>query len=157
MKPLGPLLHEVKKNFSRINPVYQGKTPASHTLNIRAFMTKKCENSRKYQHKSARNGLRMHHLHPFFLKISRGGGGGGPRTPTYRRGISTPASIQLRVKILPHHVYRSGALKTKITPRNWGQNQHAISKKWTQNAQFASILLKISRGEAPGPPPTGGG
>ena len=56
-----------KKNSSRIIPRISGKTPASHTLNIGAFVTKR-ENSRKYQHQSASNGIRVHHLHPFFQK-----------------------------------------------------------------------------------------
>ena len=43
--PLGPLLHEAppppqKKNSSRIIPCISGKIPASHTLDIGAFMTK---------------------------------------------------------------------------------------------------------------------
>ena len=69
--------------------------------------------------------------------------GGRPPDPTCRRVISTPASIQLRVKILPHHVYRSGALKTKITPKKWWKKIKTQSaKKWTQNEPFASIFLK---------------
>ena len=32
-----------------------------------------------------------------------------------------------------------------------GENQHAIGKNWTQNAPFAPIFLKISRGRPPDP------
>ena len=77
---------------------------------------------------------------------------GRPPDRTCRRGISTPASIQPRVKNFPHHVYRSGALKTKITQKVLGKNQHAIGKKWTQNAPFASIFLKKFPGGGPRTP-----
>ena len=51
-----------------------------------------------------------------------------------------------------------GALKTKITQNFEGKNQQAIGKQLTQNAPFASIFLKKKfPGEAPGPPPAGGG
>ena len=104
---------------------------------------------------SAKNGLGMNHLHPFFLKFSRG----RPLDPHLQEGDIHSRIYTAKGKNLPHHlhVYRSGALETKITQKFWGENQHAIGKKWTQNAPFASIFLKISRGRPPGPPPAGGG
>ena len=50
-----------------------------------------------------------------------------------------------------------GALRAKITHNFWGSNQHELGKKWAQNAPFASIFQKFSRGRPPGPPPAGGG
>ena len=75
---------------------------------------------------------------------------GRPWTPYCRKGASPPASIQLRVKILPHHVYRS--FEDKNHTKNLGRKINTQStKKWTQNAPFTSIFLKISRGRPPNP------
>ena len=95
----------------------------------------------------------MHHLHHFFKKFPVG----APRSPTWRRGISTSASIQLRVKNYPASRISERSFEDKNYTQILGKNQHAIGKKLSQNAPFASIFLKISRGRPPGPPPAGGG
>ena len=53
----------------------------------------------KINTKSAKNRLRMHHLYPFFKKIS----GGGPRIPTCKRGIPFPhpPPEALRADLMP--------------------------------------------------------
>ena len=45
-----------------------------------------------------------------------------------------------------------GALRAKITHNFWGSNQHELGKKWAQNAPFASIFQKFSRGRPPRTP-----
>ena len=57
-----------KKSSSRIIPCISGENSCITYPPRRGFHNKKCENSRKYQHQSARNGIRIHHLHPFFQK-----------------------------------------------------------------------------------------
>ena len=47
-----------------------------------------------------------------------------------------------------------GALKAKITHNFWGLKSTRTRQKWAQNAQFASVFQKFSRGDPdPLPPP----
>ena len=80
-----------------------------------------------------------------------------PRTPTCRRGISTSAYIQLRVKNHPASRISERSFEDKNYTQILGKNQHAIGKKLSQNAPFASIFLKKFPGEAPRTPTCGRG
>ena len=55
------------KKLLSYNPLYMyiGKNSCITYPLHRGFHDKTCENSRKYQHQSARIGIRMCHLHPF--------------------------------------------------------------------------------------------
>ena len=83
----------------------------------------------------------MHHLHPLIKR---------PRTSdNSARGYKNSLlgfiwSSNSKVKILPHHVYRS--FEGKIYTDIWGRNQHEFCKKRVQNAPFASDYQKCSRG-----------
>ena len=57
-----------EKNSFRITPCISGENSCITYPPHRGFHDKKRENSRKHQHQSARNGLRMNHLHLFFSK-----------------------------------------------------------------------------------------
>ena len=72
-----------KKSSSRIIPCISGENSCITYPPHRGFHDKKCENSRKYQHQSARNGLRMHHLHPLFQKKNNNR---GRPPPPFARG-----------------------------------------------------------------------
>ena len=82
------------------------------------------------------NGLKMHHLHPFFKQN--------------KTGEDTPSPIR-KEKILPHNVYRRSEL--------WRQKLHTIlggkstgnRQKWVKKAPFAFVFQKFSRRD-PTPP-----
>ena len=85
--PIGPLLHDpppIKKLLS-YNPLYIGENSCITYPQHRGFHDKTCENSRKYQHQSARNGIRVHHLHPFFQNQKKKNQG-RPPPPSFARG-----------------------------------------------------------------------
>ena len=143
-RPWTPLLQKGDIIPSRIYTFKGKNSPASRISEIGALKTK---NTQTFggggQHAI---GKKRTHNAPFafiFLKISRG----RPLDPHLQEGDIHSRIYTAKVKNSPHHdVYRSGAFKTKITQKFGGKNQHAIGKKWTWNAPFASIFLKISRG-----------
>ena len=141
--PPEPLLHEVKKNSSRIIPCISGENSCITYPPHRGFHDKKCENSRKYQHQSARNGLRMHHLHPFFQRRNQPG-----KTPPLFFCKRRKFSIYIKrwKIILLHHIYPR--CRSKI-----GENFNKQSTKRAHKAQFASVFQKKFLGETLTPPP----
>ena len=75
-----------KKNSSRIIPCISGETPASHTLHNGAFVTinvKIKKKTKKNQHQSARNGLRMHLFASVFPKKLKPQPGKTPPPPFF--------------------------------------------------------------------------
>ena len=77
--PWTPLTRSKKKNLLSYNPLYIGENSCITYPPHRGFHDKTCENSRIYQHQSARNGIRMHILHPFHQKKNQPG-----KTPTFQ-------------------------------------------------------------------------
>ena len=88
-----------------------------------------------------------------FLKISRG----RPPDPHLKEGDIHSRSYTAKGKNSPASRISERSFEDKNYGKILGGNQHANGKSWTQNAPFASIFLKISRGRPAGPPPVGGG
>ena len=134
---------------SRIYTAKGKNSPASRISEIGALKTKIIQTfGGGDQHAIGKKWTQNAPFASIFLKISRG----RSLDPHLQEGDIHSRIYSAKGKNSPHHVYRSGALKTKITQKfEGGGNQHAIGKKWTQNAPFASIFLKISRGRPPDP------
>ena len=83
------------------------------------------------------NGLKMHHLHPFF-KQNKNRGHPPPRHPSFKR------------KKISRITY-IGALKAKTT-NNFGGKSTGNRQKWAKKAPFPSVFQKFFSGR-PRPPP----
>ena len=125
-----------KKNSSRIIPCISGKTPASHTLNIGAYMTKHV----KIHENTNTNRLGMESERIICIRFSK-------KKPTTREDPPPlckrrKLSIYLfkKMKILPHNVYPR--CRRKI-----GENINKQSAKRAHKAPFAFVFQNFSRGD----------
>ena len=75
--------------------------------------------------------------------------GGRPWTPYCRKGISPPASIQLRVKILPHHVYQS--FEDKDYTKIWLEKSTRHRQKLDSECTICIHFSKNFPGRPPDP------
>ena len=108
------------------------------------------------RHELGKNGLRMHHLHPFFKNFL----GETPNPPPHCEKIKKfpslafPLDLQLRWKFFPHHVYRwSEIWKQKLHTILGGWNRHELGKNGLR-MHHLHPFFKNFLGETPNPPPT---
>ena len=137
-----PPPHAKGKKISRIMEI--GDLKAKNTHNFGGIN----------RHELGKNGLRMYHLHPFFKNFL----GETPTPPPILREdkkfplVGFIWSSTGKVKILPHHIYRRSELwRQKLHTIFWGKIDTNSAKKWAQDAPFASIFQKFSRGRPPNP------
>ena len=125
-----------QKYSSRIVPCISGKTPASHTLNIGAFMTKHV----KIQENTNTNRLGMESECIICIRFSikKNNNQGRPPPPLQEEKILS--IFILKMKILPHNVYPR--CRRKI-----GENINKQSAKRAHKAPFAFVFQKNSRGD----------
>ena len=89
-----------------------------------------------------------------FLKLSRR----RPPDPHLQEGDIHSRIYTAKGKNSPaSRTFRSGALKTKITQKNGGKNQHAIGKKMDSECTICIHFSKNFPGEAPRTPTCGRG
>ena len=148
-----PLLREDKKppllDFIW-SPTTKAKiTPESCISAIGDLKAKITHNFGENQHAigKKKNGLRMNHLHPFIKKFS-----GRPRIPTILREDKKSLlgfiwSSKSKVKILPHHVYRS--FEGKNYTDFWGRI--LPPKKNGRRMHYLHPIFKNVPGEGPDP------
>ena len=152
-----PLLREDKKPplFVRILPLQlRWKISRLAYIGDRSFESKIY--TRFLGEKSTRTRQKLAQNAPFtsvFQKLSR-----GDPDPLLREDKKLPSLAVYDPLTSPTlRISKIGALRTKLTHDFGGKNNTNSAKKWAQNAPFASIFQKFSRGRPPGPPPAGGG
>ena len=164
-EPPPPLLREDKKFPSLAFPWSTAKVKIfPHHVYRRSEIWKRKLHTifgGKNRHELGKNGLRMHHLHPFFKNFL---GETPTPPPPYCEKIKNFPSLafydllQLRWKFSHITYIQDQSFEGKNYTQFFGEKStRTRQKKWAQNAPFDSIFQKFSRGRPPGPPPTGGG